>query len=130
MSCITLHSDSIHPIYICELLVLMTCNSPAVRLYEMPELSSFHLQSVCVIKIHRRHVMSYFMSRNSVRVIVFLSAGVWKHLSCVTELPYVPPVSHLDMMQEAAAQAVNKNECFQTPALKKTITRTEFLDIK
>ena len=59
-----------HPNYICELLVLTTCNSPIMRLYGMAELSSFHLQSVCVIKIHRRHVKSYFMSKYISRIII------------------------------------------------------------
>ena len=46
-------------------------NSPTLRLYGKLELSSFNLQSVCLIKIHRRHVMSYFLLRNSVQVIIF-----------------------------------------------------------
>ena len=38
-----------------------------------------YLQSFCLIKIHDRQVMSYFVSWNSLLVILFLSAGVWKH---------------------------------------------------
>ena len=67
------------------LIVLNKVNSPTLRLYWKLELSSFYLQSFCFIKIHHRHVMSYFLSRHSVQVFIFPSVRVWKRSFSTTQ---------------------------------------------
>ena len=99
------------------LIVLNKVNSPTLRLYWKLELSSFYLQSFCFIKIHHRHVMSYFLSRHSVQVFIFPSVRVWKHSFSTTQHPAASCI--MCKLETGGMQGrwVICNKHFQTPML-------------